>query len=413
MAAGHLSPALFETLRTELERRQPPAAAPTPAAAPAVTPASAEPETALPSLLSLFEAAVPTAVLPPAPAGPAAAAPENSPMPVAAVAPATATVPGTLPSALPAAAAPKLQPAVAPPIRPAAPATSKPVPSSSAASATILHKPELTPAAVPPGRSALSGVLAAVFGLGLMLLVAYLVFRPAQPDEQLTVADAPGTEAAASEPVAAPTAPSPASSAPVAYPPPRDSAAAPANAPGASDELPAPAPTTDAADSAAAGPVPEPMPAPASTSSTAEAPVPAAPEANDPEAALAVRQTLARYYADLFAPPLKEAATYFAPHVERLYIQQNLTPAAIAADLGRSFFPDNRRAVYQVEPGTLAVSAPNAAGEHTATYLESCRLFRVSRGRYQRLRTQVRARFDADNRIVYLRQEKLISSEFE
>ena len=155
------------------------------------------------------------------------------------------------------------------------------------------------------------------------------------------------------------------------------------------------------------------MSAPASTSGTAEAPVPAAPEANDPEAALAVRQTLARYYADLFAPPLSEAATYFAPHVERLYIQQNLTPAAIAADLGRSFFPDNRRAVYQVEPGTLAVSAPNAAGEHTATYLESCRLFRVSRGRYQRLRTQVRARFDADNRIVYLRQEKLVSSEFE
>ena len=241
MAAGHLSPALFETLRAELERRQPPAAAPMQAAAPAVTPAAAEPETALPSLLSLFEAAVPTAVLPPAPAGPTAATPENSPMPAAAVAPATATVPGTLPGALPAAAAPKPQPAVAPPIRPAAPATGKPVPSSSAASATILHKPELTPTTVLPGRSALSGVLAAVFGLGLILLVAYLVFRPAQPDEQLTVADAPGTEAAASEPVAAPTAPAPTSSAPVAYPPPRDSAAAPANAPGASDELPAPA----------------------------------------------------------------------------------------------------------------------------------------------------------------------------
>lgn len=287
------------------------------------------------------------------------------------------------------------------------------MPLPSVASAPILHKLELTPTAVLPGRSALSGVLAAVFGLGLILLVAYLVFRPAQPDEQLTVADAPGAEAAASEPVAAPTAPAPSSSAPVTYPPPRDSAAAPANTPSAPDEFPAPAPTTNAADSAAAGPLPEPMPAPASTPSTAEAPVPAAPEANDSEAALAVRQTLARYYADLFAPPLSEAATYFAPHVERLYIQQNLTPAAIAADLGRSFFPDNRRAVYQVEPGTLAVSAANAAGEHTATYLESCRLFRVSRGRYQRLRTQVRARFDADNRIVYLRQEKLVSSEFE
>ena len=429
-AAGHLSPALFETLRTELERRQPPAAAPAPD--PALTPASAvapEPETALPSLLSLFEAAAPPATT----AAPAAAtAPENTP--VAAALPAPAATMGTFPP--PAAQAvpkPQLAPtaapvaaaaaapasAAAPATRPVAAAGGVPKPAASLPAAGISGPPPLAPAAVAPGRSALAGALAAALGLGLLLLVAYLVFRPAQPDEQLTVADASDTELAAAtpaetSPTAAPAAP------PVAYPVPPDSATVPASAP-PPDDRSAPAPAADSAAAPAPVPAPDPTEAPdpaetsteASAEASAEAPVPAAPEAADNEAALAVRQTLARYYADLFAPPLSEAAAYFAPRVERLYIQQNLTPAAIAADLGRSFFPDNRRAVYQVVPGTLTVSAPNTAGEYTATYLESCRVFRVSRGRYQRLRTQVRARFDADHRIVYLRQEKLVSSAFE
>ena len=121
---------------------------------------------------------------------------------------------------------------------------------------------------------------------------------------------------------------------------------------------------------------------------------------------------LADYYADLFAPPLA-AENYFAPQVERLYIQQHLTPAQINATITQTFVPDNKKAVYQVEPGTLRVSAPVQDGSRTATYSEACRLFRVSKGRYQRLRTQVRVKFDADYRITFLRQEKMLDNVFE
>jgi hypothetical protein len=144
----------------------------------------------------------------------------------------------------------------------------------------------------------------------------------------------------------------------------------------------------------------------------ASAPVPAAPEAGDDEATQKIRTVLADYYADLFAPPLN-AENYFAPQVERLYIQQSLTPAQINATITQTFFPDNKQAVYQVVPGTLRVSAPAGDGSRTATYEEAVRLYRVSKGRYQRLRTQVRAKVDADYRITFLRQEKMLENAFE
>ena len=142
------------------------------------------------------------------------------------------------------------------------------------------------------------------------------------------------------------------------------------------------------------------------------APVPAAPEPSDDYATQKIRTVLADYYADLFAPPLN-AENYFAPQVERLYIQQHLSPVQINVSITQTFFPDNKKAVYQVEPGTLRVSAPVQDGSRTATYNEACRLFRISKGRYQRLRTQLRVKFDADYRITFLRQEKMLENVFE
>ena len=142
------------------------------------------------------------------------------------------------------------------------------------------------------------------------------------------------------------------------------------------------------------------------------APVPSAPEPGEDEATVKIRSVLAEYYADLFAPPLT-ASKYFAPMVERLYIQHNLTPAQIDANIRQSFFPDNRQAVYQVEPGTLRVADPAEDGSRTATYSEACRLYRVSKGKYQRLRTQVRVRFNADYQITFMRQEKVLGNVFE
>ena len=121
---------------------------------------------------------------------------------------------------------------------------------------------------------------------------------------------------------------------------------------------------------------------------------------------------MAAYYADMLAPPFA-AARHFAPHIERLYIQQNLTPADIDANFARSFFPDNQQAVFQIEPGTLRVSPPVTDGSRVATFVERARIYHPSRRGYQRLRAQVRVRFNAEYQIVYLRQERLLESTFE
>jgi hypothetical protein len=140
--------------------------------------------------------------------------------------------------------------------------------------------------------------------------------------------------------------------------------------------------------------------------------VPPAPEAGDTEAALKVRATMAGYYADMLAPPFT-AARHFAPHVERLYIQQNLTPDDIDDRFNRNFFPDNKKAVLQIEPGTLRVSAPASDGTCMATFVEDSYVYHPSRQLYQRMRAQVRARFDANFKIIYLRQERLLESTVE
>ncbi|MGI4735451.1 MAG: hypothetical protein ACRYG7_09750 [Janthinobacterium lividum] len=141
-------------------------------------------------------------------------------------------------------------------------------------------------------------------------------------------------------------------------------------------------------------------------------PIAAAPEAGDNEGTTNIRTALAAYYADMLAPPFT-AARHFAPHVERLYIQQNLTPADIEANFARNFFPDNQQAVLQVERGTLRVSPPVADGSRVATFVEASRIYHPSRRGYQRLRAQVRARFNADYQILYLRQERLLENTFE
>jgi hypothetical protein len=175
------------------------------------------------------------------------------------------------------------------------------------------------------------------------------------------------------------------------------------------------APTAVISESAA---VPEEESEPAAAPPASEAPAtalrspPAAPEAGDDEATVKVRTAMAAYYADLFTPPL-HASQHFAPQVERLYIQRNLTPAAIDAELARSFFPENQQAIARIEPGTLRVSAPAADGSRTATFTETMRLYRVSLQKRQRLRTQVRVRFNADYQITYMRQEKLLANTFE
>lgn len=396
LQAKVITPELFATLAAQLRLNDAPAA---PANQPptSTSPNTAEP-TELPSLLSLFDS--PPAAPAPLPALPVLPAAVAAPAVVAAPQPPQPTI-SSLPIdwvSSPAAAQPRARPVV-PPVAP------PPVYVPAAA---------LEPAG-PPRRNALTTLLAALGGVGLLGIGLYLYVDHSHPSESLT-----GPQPAPTEEAAPLLAPEPAAAVVAAPETVRvaaptiaitdSSALATIPAETVSEEAPAATPAPAAAKAADA-PAPESSPATA-TATTVPAPVPAAPEPGDDEPTQKIRTVLADYYADLFAPPLA-AENYFAPQVERLYIQQHLSPAQINATITQTFFPDNKKAVYQVEPGTLRVSAPVQDGSRTATYSEACRLFRVSKGRYQRLRAQVRVRFDADYRITFLRQEKMLENVFE
>jgi hypothetical protein len=418
LAAGTITPELFATLSAQLPPDQP-AAPPAPARL-AFSPSGNDAE--LPSLLDMFNQP---------PAAPASPAPPTAPAaPAAPPAPAGPSRTSTADAAARRLIEERLtqirqRPAVAPePPKPAPAPTFYPEPPAPtfyppAPVAEVASPPPAPPRAVPPRqappRPSAPVAKPASGGAGKWLLIvllvlavggglAYFFIQASHPDESLTSPSLPAAEPAPRE-VAAPK---PAKKAKKSSKKKRkNKAAAPV---AAISETEAAAEPAEEAATAASQPVAAATPARAAPA--ASKPVAAAAEAGDDAAATKVREVMASYYADLHAPPL-HASQHFAPQVERLYIQQNLTPNAIEAELARSFFPENQQAVAQIEPGTLRVSAPAADGSRTATFTETMRLYRVSKQQFQRLRTNVRVRFNPDYQITYMRQEKLLANTFE
>ena len=415
LAAGTLTPELFATLSAQLPPEQP--AAPPAPAKPAFSPSGNDAE--LPSLLDMFNqppaapaSPPPPAVVPPA-APPASASP---PLPSTADAaarrlieerltqirqrPAPAPAPPApthAPTFYPETPPPAPVPAVAPVFYPAEPEEVSPPPAPPRPAASRPSAPPQQPASGGAGKWLLIVLLVLLVGGAL----AYFFIQNSHPDESLTSPSLPAAEPAPTE-VAAPKP----TKKPKKSSKKKRKKQAKASVATASEAEAAPA--EEVAESQ-----PEPVAAaPARPAPATSRPIAAAPEAGDDAATTRVREALAAYYADLNAPPL-HASQHFAPQVERLYIQQNLTPAAIDAELARSFFPENQQAVAQIEPGTLRVSAPAADGSRTATFTETMRLYRVSKQQFQRLRTNVRVRFNTDYQITYMRQEKLLANTFE
>jgi hypothetical protein len=262
-------------------------------------------------------------------------------------------------------------------------------------------------ASAPPAKPTSGGagkwLLLVLLGLAVAGALAYFFIQASHPDESLTSPSLPAAEPAPKE-VAAPK---PAKKAKKSAKKKRKTKK-PAPIAAASETEAAPEGESEADTSPATIAAPTASEAPTTTLRSP----PAAPEPGDDDATVKIRTAMAAYYADLFTPPV-HASQHFAPQVERLYIQQNLTPAAIDAELARSFFPENQQAIARIEPGTLRVSAPAADGSRTATFTETMRLYRVSLQKRQRLRTQVRVRFNADYKIVFMRQEKLLANTFE
>jgi|GEM_PF-2564267 len=425
LAAGTLTPELFATLSAQLPPDQPtaPAAPPAPAK-PAFSPSGNDAE--LPSLLDMFNQppaapASPPPVVPPAPAGQPAPASQSRTSAADAAArrlieerltqirqrpaaepPAAPPAPARTPTFYPEAPAPTpaATPAAAPvfyPTAPIEPASPPPAPPRQAA-----PRPSALPAQ-PASSNVGKWLLVLLFFLAVAGAGAYFFIQNSHPDESLTSPSLPAAEPAATE-VAAPK-PTKKTKKSTKKKRKKKEATPVATATAEAEVVPEEETTAVASQPAVAA-------TPARAVPATSQPIAAAPEAGDDDAATKVREALAAYYADLHAPPL-HASQHFAPQVERLYIQQNLTPAAIDAELARSFFPENQQAVARIAPGTLRVSAPAADGSRTATFTEDMRLYRVSKQQFQRLRTNVRVRFNADYQITYMRQEKLLANTFE
>lgn len=425
LAAGTLTPELFATLSAQLPP-EPPAAPPAPAK-PAFSPSGNDAE--LPSLLDMFNQPPAASASPPPPGVPPAQvaqpAPASPPHPSAADATARRLIeerltqirqrPAELSTAPPAptrtptfypetpAPTPAATPVAAPAFYPTTPesASSPPVPPRQAS-----PRPS-APQAQPASSNVGKWLLVLLFFLAVAGAGAYFFIQNSHPDESLTSPSLPAAEPAATE-VAAPK---PAKKTKKSTKKKRKKKESAPVATAAEVEV-EPEQETTAPASQPAAVAATPTPTSVRAVPTTSQPLAAAPEASDDAAATKVREALAAYYADLNAPPL-HASQHFAPQVERLYIQQNLTPAAIDAELARSFFPENQQAVARIAPGTLRVSAPAADGSRTATFTEDMRLYRVSKQQFQRLRTNVRVRFNTDYQITYMRQEKLLANTFE
>lgn len=403
--AGLLTPALFALAKEKLLHPDVPAAAalPPPSRLPAVEEGAAT-AGELPSLMSFFNDPAPVAPTPAPAAQPAPPRVEQAPAP-------SLPAPAAQSSYLfgkeieAASVAPAFRPPAAPPTtsQPVAgvdflgTALPTPSPSVNQPPPQLAAAPRAT---LPAGSSIMPKVLLALGILGLLLLLYWQV-AGSHPDEQLTSPHQPAASETSAAPVAARAHPR--SRRTKATRPKKRKGQKNKQVPAPTDSVAATANPTTLAKAAATAAAP--------TEATPQ-PVPPAPEASDSEAIGEIRATIAGYYADMLAPPFT-AARHFAPHVQRLYIQQNLTPADIDASFTRNFFPDNKQAVLQIEPGTLRVSAPAADGTRMATFVEASRVYHPSRQGYQRLRAQVRARFGADYKIVYLRQERLLESTLE
>ncbi|WP_400193554.1 hypothetical protein [Hymenobacter sp. B81] len=161
-------------------------------------------------------------------------------------------------------------------------------------------------------------------------------------------------------------------------------------------------------------PLPAPDTTPAATAPGPEAPIPAAAESSaTSEAAIRsrVQRTLTALYADMEAAPFN-ASQHFAPQVERFYLLQNTTPAAIEDELNRSHFPEFLESQLSYEPGSLQISPVAEDGTVMVQYQERGRSLRKSRNQYQQTLAQVRARLDRNGKLTYFRQERLLENNF-
>ncbi|GAB3305361.1 SHOCT domain-containing protein [Hymenobacter tenuis] len=420
--AGTITPQEFETLKKKLLFSEA-AAAPTPAPPPAPVAPISPPTPPAPEAPSPPPAATP--LIPPAIAGLEGSIPmtyiEPNPAPpvVPPVTPASPVIP---PAPAPATKVGPVEDPMLPPVTTSRPLTAPYVaepPTPPSNTPGLSHpleagRPRTSPSRddefiappttapirevvedepyVAPTKSPLSTILIIGGILALLGLVAYLMLGDRE-SERLTSTSVTAADSLATRPEEGPQS--------------EQIELAPAAAPETIRVAPVLPPSTTTRPDSASQPVTTPAPA-----ATTEPATPAAPSPADESAAQArIEGVLKNYYADLQAAPFS-AASYFAPQVERFYLQQNTTPAAINAELEKSHFPEFLEGQTAIEPGSLKVSPPVNDGSRVATFIEKSSALRQSMQKRQQTTAQVRVRFDKNFKIVYLRQERLLENTF-
>ncbi|WP_167855115.1 SHOCT domain-containing protein [Hymenobacter wooponensis] len=387
--AGTITPQEFETLKRKLlfsENASP--------SAPAQPPAPEKPP------VIAADQIYPTYSAPPTPA------PEPSRPPVPPIAPASSTTSGPIEDPLlPPVGQPtstlRREPPIVPPTPPAPeflppretarPFTAEPQPAEVYPADETLEDDTFPPPTDAASHNPLTTVLIVGGIVALLAIVAYLMLGNKQ-SERLTSTTITAADTLTTRPETGPQAEQ------IDLPP----AAAPETVRVAPVVPPTPASTADTAAGAAAQ-------TPAATPATA--PVTTPDPTTEAAAQTRIQGVLNSFYEDMQAAPFA-ASTYFAPQVERFYLMQNTSPAAINDELAKSYFPEFLEAQNQIEPGTLKISPPVNDGSRVATYIEKIQSLRQSMQKHQQTRAQVRARFDKNFKIVYLRQEKLLENTF-
>lgn len=135
----------------------------------------------------------------------------------------------------------------------------------------------------------------------------------------------------------------------------------------------------------------------------------AVPNLSEEEIVSRAKDRLESYYDDLRNAPFS-AQRHFAPVVERYHSLVNTTPAAINENVSSYHFPEFQDSEASIEEGSMKVSTIPQGYE--ATYIELGTAFRKSKNQKQQTKARVRARFDADFKMTYFRQEALLENNF-
>lgn len=123
-----------------------------------------------------------------------------------------------------------------------------------------------------------------------------------------------------------------------------------------------------------------------------------------------IEDRLRAFYVDFQEKPF-DARKFFAPRVERFYTLTNTTPRDINKNLENYHYSEFLDSRSSFDPASIRIVNRDDV-IYEVVYIEQGRSFRKSRNQHQETKAQVRARFNPDFKMTYLRQERLLKNEF-